>query len=599
MLRTDVRACARRVALPLVFAVHSIVAAAQELDRNADALLAIDQHRSTVVERIVDAWGAKLAQSSALVSIDELRTRLMVLRADRLLAASLAGTLDGVREVLGVESVATKPALQQAKALGDSAGDVVYTPVTPCRLVETRGTFAAVYQGDGSVNHTAIPFVPNEIRSYTVQGGNGVCLTQLPGGLNPSAVQLQVFGIPTTTKSGDIEILPQGASFGSTATMVYIGTIAFNTVSTAARINTANHQISVQVRGGGAHLAIDVVGYFAAPTGTGGKVFLQGGNSFGTTATLGTKDSQALSLVANNQAVATYLPNGMSPNLVSGHPNNGVDASLFGQTIAGGGDPGATCFDPPTGMSGRPCGNRTSGDFATIGGGLANQAREIATVGGGNGNTASGFAATIAGGLDNIASGEGAMIAGGEDNIALGRDSFAAGYHALANADGCFVWGDLSTSNTVNCDDVNRFVVRATNGIFMFTGGDTQHTYTGAVLAPGATAWTVGSDRASKDNLRDVDPQAVLAKVLGLPIATWNWKSQDAAIRHMGPMAQDFHAAFGLGESPKGISTVDADGVALAAIQGLNAKLEERIAGQQREIDELRSTIGELLQSAR
>jgi hypothetical protein len=55
-------------------------------------------------------------------------------------------------------------------------------------------------------------------------------------------------------------------------------------------------------------------------------------------------------------------------------------------------------------------------------------------------------------------------------------------------------------------------------------------------------------------------------------------------------MAQDFHAAFGLGETPKGISTVDADGVALAAIQGLNAKVEE----QQREIAELRRSLLDL-----
>jgi hypothetical protein len=71
--------------------------------------------------------------------------------------------------------------------------------------------------------------------------------------------------MPTTAASGDIEILPQGAAFGSTATMVYIASIAFNTVSTSARINPANNQISVQVRGGGANLAIDVVGYFRRP----------------------------------------------------------------------------------------------------------------------------------------------------------------------------------------------------------------------------------------------------------------------------------------------------------------------------------------------
>jgi len=59
-----------------------------------------------------------------------------------------------------------------------------------------------------------------------------------------------------------------------------------------------------------------------------------------------------------------------------------------------------------------------------------------------------------------------------------------------------------------------------------------------------------------------------------LPLSTWNYKSQNPAVRHLGPMAQDFKAAFNLGESDTGITTVDADGVALAAIQGLGQKVE-------------------------
>ena len=56
----------------------------------------------------------------------------------------------------------------------------------------------------------------------------------------------------------------------------------------------------------------------------------------------------------------------------------------------------------------------------------------------------------------------------------------------------------------------------------------------------------------------------------------WNYKTQDRAVRHIGPTAQDFKAAFDVGESDTGISSVDADGVALAAIKGLNQKLEEQ-----------------------
>ncbi len=76
-----------------------------------------------------------------------------------------------------------------------------------------------------------------------------------------------MFGIPTTSGSGDIEILPQGGVFGGTATLVYLGNNAFTTAAITALPNLANKQIAVQVRGLGAHVAMDVVGYFRSPAG--------------------------------------------------------------------------------------------------------------------------------------------------------------------------------------------------------------------------------------------------------------------------------------------------------------------------------------------
>jgi hypothetical protein len=85
-----------------------------------------------------------------------------------------------------------------------------------------------------------------------------------------------------------------------------------------------------------------------------------------------------------------------------------------------------------------------------------------------------------------------------------------------------------------------------------------------------------GSDRAIKQDFAAVNPQEILEKVVALPVRSWAYTS-DASRRHLGPVAQDFHAAFGLnGDDDKHIATVDADGVALAAIQGLNQKLEAR-----------------------
>jgi hypothetical protein len=82
------------------------------------------------------------------------------------------------------------------------------------------------------------------------------------------------------------------------------------------------------------------------------------------------------------------------------------------------------------------------------------------------------------------------------------------------------------------------------------------------------------SDRAVKANLASVDPVDMLARVRELPIATWNYTSDDSAIRHIGPMAQDFATAFGVGADDHHIHPIDGHGVALAAIQGLAAELE-------------------------
>jgi hypothetical protein len=257
--------------------------------------------------------------------------------------------------------------------------------------------------------------------------------------------------------------------------------------------------------------------------------------------------------------------------------------------------------------------NQATGMDSVVGGGWENAATDaFATVAGGDFNQASGNASSIGGGIANTASGANSAIPGGQSNTASGDVSFAAGNAANANFAGCFVWGDFSTTvgEEVRCDGPNRFVARAEGGVYFFAGNDGSNTmghYTGVFLPPGAQAWVAASDRAGKENVRPVDPQEVLRKVMSLPIGTWNWKSEDSSIRHMGPMAQDFHAAFGLGETPRGINTIDADGVALVAIQGLQQLMQERdarieaqhrrIAEQQLEIEDLRDQLNALKRS--
>jgi hypothetical protein len=93
--------------------------------------------------------------------------------------------------------------------------------------------------------------------------------------------------------------------------------------------------------------------------------------------------------------------------------------------------------------------------------------------------------------------------------------------------------------------------------------------------APGEPPITGGdaSDRDLKTDFAEVDADAVLAAVRDLPITTWTYKDEPG-VRHIGPMAQDFAAAFGVGGDDRRINRVDASGVALAAIQALAARLE-------------------------
>jgi hypothetical protein len=269
------------------------------------------------------------------------------------------------------------------------------------------------------------------------------------------------------------------------------------------------------------------------------------------------------------------------------------------------------------GGKGNRAGTASSHVGATVGGGEQNQAINVdatvaggtlnvasgtyATVAGGQSNVASGSGASVGGGISNTASGAGAAIPGGTLNVASGNYSFAAGRRARSTFDGAITLADGSNFD-FSSTAPNQFSVRATGGVRLVTAVDGSGAATaGVTLAAGSGTWASLSDRAAKADLVPVDAQWVLARLRTLPLYTWRYRSEVSGALHMGPTAQDFHAAFGLGDSDTRIATVDADGVALAAIQGLAAQVRERdevLATQARELAGLESRIGDLERGA-
>jgi hypothetical protein len=289
-----------------------------------------------------------------------------------------------------------------------------------------------------------------------------------------------------------------------------------------------------------------------------GYATIGGGNSntnIGYGATIGGGQNNEAS--ANNATVCGGYNNVAAGNdsVVAGYQNQALGISAV---ITGGGN--------------NLAGINAENSF--IGSGSANNiTAQGATIGGGYNNTNTGNYAAIGGGYFNLATNAGATVPGGSNNLAGGGYSFAAGVNAQALNTGAFVWSDSSGAATMSTN-ANSVTMRA-NGGYRFMTSDIGTT-TGAYLAAGGGGWVSLSDRNSKENFQPVDAGEVLAKVAALPMSSWNYKTQDASVRHIGPMAQDFKASFQVGETDTGICTVDEEGVALAAIQGLNQKLSEK-----------------------
>jgi hypothetical protein len=212
----------------------------------------------------------------------------------------------------------------------------------------------------------------------------------------------------------------------------------------------------------------------------------------------------------------------------------------------------------------------------------------------GGATTASG-AASLATGRNTVASGNVATALGAETS-ASGEFATALGHNASATMRGSFVFGDASSNNVVTTPAQNTFIARAAGGFRFLTD---PNLITGCDIGNGnlvCTGTVSGSSSVTlKHDFEPLDAEAVLEKVAGLDVQRWRYLADTADVRHVGPTAEDFHAAFGLGANDRTIAMVDADGINLLASQALarrTAKLRDEVTALRAELHTLLSLMG-------
>ncbi|MBP7776265.1 MAG: tail fiber domain-containing protein [Acidobacteria bacterium] len=207
-------------------------------------------------------------------------------------------------------------------------------------------------------------------------------------------------------------------------------------------------------------------------------------------------------------------------------------------------------------------------------------------------STRSGGAYSFAGGNGARSGGVGALaygqlvFANGDGSVVLGSNAVA-----VPGAFGSFVFADRSTSNQLSSLNPNEFIVRAAGGARFFTNAAGT---SGPYLVNGSPDWLSSSDVRLKHRFRDLDADDLLSRFARMPVTEWSYKAQDATVRHIGPTAQNFFAAFGLGSDRLGIGTLDASGVALAGVKALEA----RTRALQAEVEALRQQLDALIAKA-
>ncbi len=246
----------------------------------ADPLLSVDLNRTDIVSKLIEQWKNDIAPAQR----DSFRAHLSGLRADRLLAVSLVGSFDGVLEVLyGQEKsntalsvlTATKPGstdvLKTLKALGDVAADLVYTPITPCRILDTRlssgGPGPRISGSTTAFNAVATTFVP--------QGGVSTNCN-IPAG---AAAIAGTFSMLSASNLGYVTLWAVDTPQPLAATGLFNPSSQQSLNMSSAIVPlcnvvscTAGKQFNLFVSGSSLDVSFDVSGYFKAPGGTIGDI---------------------------------------------------------------------------------------------------------------------------------------------------------------------------------------------------------------------------------------------------------------------------------------------------------------------------------------
>lgn len=355
------------------------------------------------------------------------------------------------------------------------------------------------------------------------------------------------------------------AQGGAILSKVTIGQSHINTGDhsfVAGRFNEVTGNYSVISGGGGNNIGKrnhatglqTTIGGGVGNTASGSSATVGGGNGNSAiginSAIAGGQSNQAAAISSTVSGGTLNIASGVE-STIGGGKNN--DAVADQSTIGG----GQSCF--------------TNGSWATVGGGLNNEAvGESSTISGGKGNNASGDFSTVCGGQSNSSTGYRAIVAGGFSNDAAGSYSFAGGQGAQAAHDHSFVWSSGTAGFASSAS--GQFNVKAFGGVRFASNGTAT---AGVELTAGASAWAVLSDSTLKRNIREVDYNEILNKVGELKISQWSYKAQDETVEHIGPMSQDFHYLFDLGDDNRRITTIDPDGVSLAAIKALHIQNQE------------------------